>query len=186
MRGKARFLPPAIGLGLAALIAILLLLALLGRPRPTAGDGDVTFPPDLPTLAPSRSVVDATDQLPTPTPPQSAELACVASPPVVAPGQGFQVQITELGSWYGSHRWYELSGFEGFQQFDLEDGAAGPRVVYEGAAPAGGNWTFSLWMRDWDVHGTRPGLPGVPQTMRPDGTMHEASCAGALEVLFSE
>jgi hypothetical protein len=94
--------------------------------------------------------------------------------------------IDESDGWYGADRYLTIIGVPGEEsqsEMQLSDGRPGARALLTRVAPAGYGSGFEilLVMRDWDIHGIRPGTPIGP--VRPDGTNHEGTWGAQLQII---
>jgi hypothetical protein len=173
---------------LAGVAAVLLLGCAGTPPAPTPEPVvDDSFPGDLPSFELLSDAPDATEESgPTASPLHDVTLGCNVDPPVVVAGQRYIVSVIEYGPWYGKDRYYQVTGLpiEPFVELQLADGGAGKRTLIDRVGPGdvGSGYSIGVLMRDWDIHGIRPGT-GILQTHRPEGTNHEATCAVELTIV---
>jgi hypothetical protein len=187
MRGRFGAFVGVIGIGIAALVAIMLLT---NRPAQTAsnqtpppalatadlGDPFDTFPPDA---------VDTAEPGPSGTQGSPPGIACRVNPPYVPLGATFELSVVETPGWYGEDRYYVITGipdgaFEGGDSM----GGIKDRLIYAATMPSDPAFSGTVWqplvrMRDWTftdtVHvGTDPG--------RDASTLHEGTCQTSFTV----
>jgi hypothetical protein len=146
-------------------------------PLPTIDDGDPfdTIPPEP---SPTTEPTDAAS--PTRT---DIGMTCSVVPTLVVPGQTWVLTVTEVGTWYGAERYFQVNGIpDGYRELETSDGGPKPHVLFAEAAPdlGGTNWVIDVFMRDWDIHGIRPGVASGP--VRPATTQHEAACGASFQI----
>lgn len=169
---------------------MLALAACSGTPSVAPAPGEIaeeTFP-DFPTFNGSPSdPAEAVppDQTPAATQIQVGSIGCAINPGAISPGQTYQLFLTEIDSWYGKDRYYQVVGLpnEPYLEMQLADGGPDTRILFSRVAIANAGSTFqvNVFMRDWDIHGIRPGT--VATTHRPEGTNHEASCSATFTIV---